>query len=104
MHFSTISRVPATAGLAGIEDDAAGNRSGGLVEVGIGKDDLRALAPNSSVIGLTPVRATFSMMAEPARVEPVKLTLAISAWPVSALPVVRPSPTTTLTRPAEYRL
>ena len=36
------------------------------------------LPPSSSVIGLTPVRATFSMMAEPARVEPVKETLAMS--------------------------
>ncbi len=58
------------------------------------------MPPSSSVIGLTPVRATFVMIAVPAAVEPVKLTLPMPGWPVSAVPVVGPSPSTTLTSPA----
>ncbi|MCY1305060.1 hypothetical protein D9M70_548420 [compost metagenome] len=71
-----------------------------LVRSASAKTSCGLFPPSSSVIGLTPVRAILAMMAEPAPVEPVKLTLAMSEWPVRAVPVTGPSPSTILMRPA----
>ncbi len=60
---------------------------------------LGLLPPSSCATRLT-VSAAFFAIAMPARVEPVKLTMSISGWPLIASPTPGPSPLTRLNTPA----
>ncbi|CAM5519154.1 hypothetical protein FALB51S_04023 [Frigidibacter albus] len=97
---STRTRLPATQTWPALNRMVRAMQSAARLRSASAKTSCGLLPPSSSVIGLTPLRAIFSMIADPATVEPVKLTLPMPVCPVRALPVVRPSPRTTLTSPA----
>ena len=95
-----MTRLPATQAWPALKRMLRAMQSAASVRSASAKTSCGLLPPSSSVIGFMPVRAMLAMIAWPAPVEPVKLTLAMPGWPVSAVPVVGPSPRTTLTMPA----
>lgn len=89
---------PGNAALSLARENAEQHAVDGLVEIGIGKDDVGRLAAQFEETGMIFSAAT-APIRRPVAVPPVKVTLAIPGWATRAAPVMAPVPGNTDSRP-----